>query len=105
MFTGIMKIHSPFYLWFTVAACTGVVLGAAYTLRMVRKIFYGELSTTVSNFDDVSLNEKLALGLVVLLILVLGIYPQAILNMTESFSKEFIEKINIIQFLPSKTGI
>ena len=105
MFTGIMKIHSPYYLWFTVAACTGVVLGAAYTLRMVRKIFYGELSTSVSNFDDVSLNEKLALGLVVLLILVLGIYPQAILNMTESFSKEFIERINIIQFLPSKTGI
>ncbi len=72
---------------------------------MVRKIFYGELSTEVTGFEDVSLNEKLALSLVVILILVLGIYPQAILNMTDSFSKDFIERINIIQFLPSKTGI
>lgn len=105
MFAGIMKIHSPYYLWFTIAACTGVVLGAAYTLRMVRKVFYGKLEPMAEPFTDLNGMEKLALSIVVIIIIWLGVYPQSILHLTDGFSKDFIERINIIQFLPSKTGL
>lgn len=100
MFNGIFRIRSPYALWFTIAAGTGVILGAAYTLRMIRKVFYGEAGSVGEAITDIGWNEKLALCVVAGLIFWLGFYPQAVLNLSEGFSNNIIEKINTIQFLP-----
>lgn len=105
MLTGIMRIHSQYYLWFTAFAGAGIILGAIYTLRMISKIFYGEIKDTVASVTDINWNEKLALGVIVVLIFWLGIYPQSVLHFTSEFSKEIVDKINILNFIPSKAGL
>jgi NADH-quinone oxidoreductase subunit M len=99
MFNAIFRINSPYALWFTIAAGAGVILGAAYTLRMIRKVFYGETGTAGEAISDIGWNEKLALAVIAGLIFWLGFYPQAMLNLTEYFSGNMIEKINTIKFL------
>lgn len=96
MFNGLLQINSNFYLWFVIMAGMGVILSAVYTLRMIRKIFYGEANTAIT--ADLSLNEKLALGVIVVLIFVLGVYPQLMLNVTHDFSNSLINKMNIIHY-------
>lgn len=92
MFNGLFQIRSAYYMWFTVMAGMGVILGAVYTLNMVRKIFFGESNAVIEAkgpVADLSVNEKVALSIIVLLILWAGIYPQPMLNVTDSFAQDF----------------
>jgi len=97
MFNGLLQINSNFYIWFVVMAGMGVIFSAVYTLNMIRRIFYGE-AKSINSVTDISLNEKLALGLIVLIIFVLGVYPQLMLNVSHEVSDSIINKINIIHY-------
>lgn len=89
MFTGIFTSKATEYpLWFTVFTGICIILAAVYTLNMVRKIFYGNESAVVARAIDISLNEKLALGIIVVLVFAMGIYPEPFLNLTTTISKE-----------------
>ncbi|WP_446744170.1 complex I subunit 4 family protein [Silvibacterium acidisoli] len=56
-------------------ATLGVILGAAYMLWMVQRIFYGPQSTMVVNrsFPDLGFREQIALWPAVILMLVMGV--------------------------------
>ncbi|MBX2887048.1 MAG: NADH-quinone oxidoreductase subunit M [Ferruginibacter sp.] len=69
---------------FAVLTLVCIVLAAAYILSMIRKVFYGEMVSSVKSITDISLMEKIALSVIVLFIFVLGIYPQPVLQFTES---------------------
>ena len=102
MFTGIFNSDVTRYnVWFTVLACICIILAAIYMLNMVRKIFYGETSNVTIAARDISLNEKLALGAIVILIFWFGVYPQVILNITNEFS-ESILKLSDVRHLIKK---
>ncbi len=98
MFNGLLqaKAANAFYpiLW-TVMAGMGIILGAVYTLNMIRKIFYGETNAAIAAGQDLKLNEKLALGVIVVLIFWIGVYPQGLLNVTESISGDILSRITI----------
>ena len=79
MFNGLWKFNS----WFAVAAIISIILAAVYTLNMIRKTFYGEMSAAAERMTDITISEKIALSVIVLLIFALGIYPEPILKMTE----------------------
>ncbi len=71
---------------YTVFAGIGIILAAVYTLNMIRKVFYGNISVAVTAVGtDIKLNEKFALGIIVVLIFWMGVYPQPMLNFTEQF--------------------
>jgi len=55
-----------------------------YTLNMIQKVFYGNTNAVTENVRDISMNEKLALGLIVILIFAFGVYPQPMINLTKS---------------------
>jgi NADH-quinone oxidoreductase subunit M len=61
----------------TVAATLGVVLGAAYMLSLVQKIFYGAESKLATGITDLKLNEGAVVVPLVLLMLVMGLTPAA----------------------------
>lgn len=98
MFNGLLQISSKFYVWFVVMAGMGVILGAVYMLNMIRRIFYGDAGSISVAAADITLNEKLALGLIVVLIFALGIYPQPMLDVSQGVSDSIINKINIIHY-------
>jgi NADH-quinone oxidoreductase subunit M len=57
------------------AATVGVILGAAYLLTMVQRVFYGPISTLISSqpAPDIKLREHIALWPMALLMLVMGV--------------------------------
>ena len=85
MFTGVFNSTvTKFNVSFAVTAAITVILSAVYTLNMLQKVLYGETSRFTAGARDIKLNEKLVLAGLVLLILVAGVYPQPLLDLTQS---------------------
>lgn len=92
MFSGIFgSAVTKYNIWFTVLAGICIILAAIYTLNMTRKIFYGNISARTENGTDIYLHEKLALGVIVILIFWMGIYPQTVLNVTNEISDSILK--------------
>jgi NADH-quinone oxidoreductase subunit M len=67
--------------WVTFLAATTLILSAAYTLWMFKRVFFGELtSTAVRQLTDVQGAEKIALFILAALVLFIGFYPEPVLN-------------------------
>jgi NADH-quinone oxidoreductase subunit M len=104
MFTGIFdSVATQQNIWFTVFAGICIILAAVYTLNMLRKVLFGEMGPVVAQATDIKLNEKIALGIIVILIFWMGVYPQAMLNLTDDVSKaltnDIISRKEIIPYL------
>jgi NADH-quinone oxidoreductase subunit M len=95
MFNGLFQAPTQFYMWFTVLAGIGIILSAVYTLNMIRKIFYGEAGAAASRGRDLGGNEKLVFGIIVILVLWMGVYPQTALNLTRETAEFIVSKIGI----------
>lgn len=98
MFNGLLQIKSQYYMWFTVMAGIGVILSAIYTLNMIRKIFYGKTRDFAAPGGDLRWNESLALGIIVVLVFWLGIYPQPLLDITDQVTKDVLGFFETVQF-------
>jgi len=96
MFTGIFTSPMSEYEMITVPlAGITIILGAIYTLRMVQKVIYGNTNALTEGGTDIGYNEKLVLGIIVILIIAGGIYPQAFLSLTEETTKFILNEANI----------
>ncbi|MGQ0739363.1 MAG: complex I subunit 4 family protein [Bacteroidota bacterium] len=97
MFSGIFSSATVYNVWFTVLAGLGIILGAVYTLNMIRKVFYGDTNGLTQSAKDISRNRKLALGIIVLVIFVLGVYPQLMLDETAQAAGALNEKFDFVR--------
>jgi NADH-quinone oxidoreductase subunit M len=95
MFTGIFTSQFSSYEMITVPlAGVTIILGAVYTLRMVQKVIYGNTNALTETGTDISLNEKLVLGIIVILIIVVGVYPQPFLDLTKDVTSFILTEAN-----------
>jgi NADH-quinone oxidoreductase subunit M len=81
---------------FAAIALLTIILGAVYILNMIQKVFYGNTNTLTAATRDIGLNEKLVLGVIVVLIFVLGVYPHPLLNLTNGFVDNILKEVNIM---------
>ncbi|MBT2969606.1 MAG: NADH-quinone oxidoreductase subunit M [Candidatus Thiodiazotropha sp. (ex Ctena orbiculata)] len=73
------------------AALFGVVIGAAYFLSYYRRAFLGPvLSNVVVDALDIRGMELLIVAVLALLVIALGLYPAAVLDLTEAASKNWL---------------
>jgi NADH-quinone oxidoreductase subunit M len=79
MFSGLYQ----FNIWYTAIAGISIILAAIYTLNMVQKVFYGEVNTLTSGTIEISMNEKISLVIIIVVIFVVGLYPQPLLHLTQ----------------------
>ncbi len=96
MFNGIFGSQTKYNVWFTMLAGLGIILGAVYTLNMIRKVFYGNTNELTAATKDINWNEKLALGIIVVIIFCFGIYPQLILNETAAITESIYKKFELL---------
>jgi NADH-quinone oxidoreductase subunit M len=90
------------HLWTAIAA-TGVVLSAAYMLRMVQRVFYCELGTkpqAVAGWD-LDAREHLALWPVVALFLAMGVASPLWMRAIDSFGAPTANRLASAQIAPS----
>ena len=79
---GTMSVN----FWYTLAAATTLIFGAAYTLWMYKRVVFGEVANDkVAALSDIGGREILVLGLLAIAVLCIGIYPKPltdVLNMS-----------------------
>ena len=87
---GAFKANPIWAYW----AVIGVVLGAAYMLWMVKKVFFGQAGKVTKDqahpLHDLSIREWVVLGPLVILIFWMGLLPNHFL----SYSKQSIQHLN-----------
>ena len=67
--------------WFAIIAALTLIFGAAYTLWVVKRVVYGAVvSDEVAALKDVNQREILFLGLLAAMVLVVGVWPNPILD-------------------------
>jgi NADH-quinone oxidoreductase subunit M len=63
--------------WIGLAAATTLVLGAAYSLWMYKRVIFGSIANSaVAQVTDADSRELLALGLLAAAVLAMGVYPR-----------------------------
>jgi NADH-quinone oxidoreductase subunit M len=71
--------------WYAFLASFTLIFGAAYTLWMVKRVFYGEIANPkVAELKDLCQREFLILAILAFLVLALGIYPKPLTDMTNA---------------------
>ncbi len=77
-------------------AATGVIFAAAYMLPMVQRILYGELEKEENReLADIGLRERIVLLPVLVMIILIGVYPQPFLARTAASVDALIEQIEV----------
>ncbi|ABS76670.1 NADH-quinone oxidoreductase subunit M [Coxiella burnetii] len=67
--------------WVTFLAASTLVIGAAYTLWMYKRVFYGPVTTpAVAQLKEIGVTDKIIFILVTAAIVWIGIYPNSLLN-------------------------
>jgi NADH-quinone oxidoreductase subunit M len=78
--------------WYAAVAGLTLVLGAAYTLWMIKRVVYGEITNEkVKALVDVNGREKVVLGVLAVCVLGLGIYPMPLLEVMHSTVENLLE--------------
>jgi len=71
-------------IWLSAVAGLTIIFGAVYMLRMYKKVMQGETNALTLTFTDIEGSEKVVLGIICVLIIVIGVYPQPILHISEA---------------------
>ena len=71
-----------------------IILGAVYMLRMYQRVMLGDASEATLSFRDIAGNEKVVLFIICGLVILIGVYPKPILNISEPAAKSLIDLVN-----------
>ena len=75
-------------------AATILVLGAAYSLYMIKRVVFGDVANDkVAALNDLDTRELIALGAIGLLVIVLGLYPDPLVEMMEPSLNELARHV------------
>lgn len=68
--------------WIAFAAALTLIIGAAYTLWMVKRVIFGEVvNAAVATLKDINPREAWMLGSLVFLIILMGVWPNPLLDL------------------------
>ncbi len=82
--------------WFAFLAATTLIVGAAYTLWMVKRVIFGDVSNErVAALQDVNKREVLVLGSLTLAVLALGLWPEPLVKVMDASITNLVNHIAI----------
>ena len=82
------------YAWPTVLAVFGIVLAAGYILWMMERSFFGLRRERFADLTDASLVEAIPLGLLIISIIGVGVYPALLTDVFEMGLQPMVAVIN-----------
>jgi NADH-quinone oxidoreductase subunit M len=87
LITGI--IHQG--IWFGIFAALTMVMGAIYMLSVYQKVMLGETNTLTATFTDIKGVELVILLPLAALVILLGVYPQPVLDITSGVFEQLFK--------------
>jgi NADH-quinone oxidoreductase subunit M len=83
-----------YYGLIAVVAALGIIITAAYVLRVVGSVFFGEFNAErFPHVMSITLYDKIALGILVFWLILLGVYPRLMYPMIESGFKPIVSML------------
>jgi len=80
--------------WYAFLAATTLVLGAAYTLWMVKRVIYGEVANDkVAALEDLNQREFIVLAVLAFAVLLLGLWPAPLVDMMNVTIEDLMQQI------------
>jgi len=76
--------------WYAILGATTLVLGAVYMLYAYQRAVLGEANPVTASFPELTAREKVMIIPMIVIIVALGVYPQAVLNLTETSVQELL---------------
>jgi NADH-quinone oxidoreductase subunit M len=83
------------------AAATTLVLGAAYSLWMYKRVIFGAIAnSTVAGLADADPRELVALGLLAAAVLAMGIYPRPLTDAMHASVSQLLQQVSHSKLSP-----
>ena len=79
LFNGLFQYN----IWIAAVAGVSIILGAVYTLQMVQKVLFGDVSAITANATEINCYSKWVLIVIAVFIVALGVYPQPLIDLTK----------------------
>ena len=80
--------------WFAFLAALTLILGAAYSLWLAKRVFYGEVANdAVAGLKDLDAREWIVLGTLAVFTIGLGVWPYPLIEMMEASVANLVEHI------------
>ena len=72
-----------YYPWIAIISASGIVITAAYVLRIVQNVFFGELKPEFADLPGINSLDKAALIILSGLLILIGVYPKVLMTIIE----------------------
>jgi NADH-quinone oxidoreductase subunit M len=79
-------------VWVAAFAGVSVILAAIYTLNMVQKVAYGEVSAAINNMSTPNKNTQGVLIVLLAIVFITGVYPQPLFDITKDTLQQLFLK-------------
>ena len=87
---GAVKVN----FWLAAVAATTLIFGAAYTLWMVKRVYFGDVSNdNVRTLSDINGREFLVLGVLAVAVLAMGLYPKPFTDVMNASVAELLRHV------------
>jgi len=88
-------------VWYAFLAGTTLVLGAAYTLWLVKRVIFGEVANAkVAALKDLNGREFLVLGVLAIAVLIVGVWPAPLLDVMRASTQHLAEQLLFSKIAP-----
>jgi NADH-quinone oxidoreductase subunit M len=82
--------------WYAFLGALTLILGAAYTLWMVKRVFYGEIANEgVRALQDLNSREFIIMTTLALAVLILGLWPAPVVDVMHASVENFLQHIAV----------
>jgi len=91
--------------WFAFLAATTLILGAAYSLWMVKRVIFGDIANdNVKQLQDVNAREFVILASLAVVVLLFGVYPAPLTEIMHASVDNLLAHLSVSKLPPPETG-
>ncbi len=88
-------------VWYAFLAALTLILGAAYTLWMVKRVVFGEVANDqVAKLHDLNSREFICLSVLVAMVLWIGIWPAPLIDMMDASIANILQQAQLSNLKP-----
>jgi len=92
--------------WFAFLAATTLILGAAYSLWMVKRVVFGDVANdNVKALQDVNTREFVILATLAATVLLFGVWPEPLIQVMHASVDNLLAHVSVSKLPVQETGV